>query len=164
MSILSWFEIAPPPSWVRTSVLLLIALLSVRLVAGIKLRDIGFIPARDWQWAERLYLAQAVPISAIAFLMLFGRRLGLFEGGSQALAIFLGSVGTQLLWGFYQEVIYRGILQTSGGREARRSSRARLQGRAIDHGPPEATGHVALIVEADRGGNVGERDVLRPRT
>ena len=53
-----------------------------------------------------------MPIAVLVFCVLFGRRLGLFEGSLSAIVVVSGGVWTQLLWGFYQEVVYRGILQT----------------------------------------------------
>lgn len=112
MSILSWAALGLPPTWLRTSILLAIALVGVRFAAGIRLHDVGFIPPRHWRLSEWLYLAQIVALAIVVFLMLFGRRLGLFEGSLSVSVSVMAAAATQLLWGFYQEVIYRGILQT----------------------------------------------------
>jgi membrane protease YdiL (CAAX protease family) len=109
MSVLSWFGLEPPPSGVRTLILLAIALASVRFLAGVRLSDVGFVPPGRWHVDEVLYLAVVLPAAAAVFVLMFGARLHLFGGGAVAA---LGLIATQLVWGFYQEVVYRGLLQT----------------------------------------------------
>lgn len=110
-SILSWFGVAPPPAWVRLATLLVAALLAVRFIAGVKLADVGFVPPWQWRAAESLYLAQVLLVAGGLFfaLRLMNLAPAAFAESWTGLA---AGVGTAMLWGFYQEVVYRGILQT----------------------------------------------------
>jgi membrane protease YdiL (CAAX protease family) len=110
-SILAWFDIAQPPSWARIAVLLAVAIVAVRLIARVKLADIGFVPPWRWRAAENFYLAQVLIIAAALFYVL---RLAQIPSATLAASwpSLTVAVGTAMLWGFYQELIYRGILQT----------------------------------------------------
>ena len=99
--LLKILGLAQPASWVRIAILLALALLMVRLLARVSWREIGFIPWREWSLAEKSYFLQVVAIGSVAGLLLLGPRL--------RPEAFL----TALAWGFYQELVYRGILQTA---------------------------------------------------
>lgn len=112
MESLAGFGLQLPQAGLRTLALLVLALALVKLAAGLKLTDIGLVPFSQWRAAETLYLAQALIAGGVLFFLLFGSRLGLPEGGASAWLALSAHVATQLLWGFYQELIYRGMLQT----------------------------------------------------
>jgi membrane protease YdiL (CAAX protease family) len=132
-SILSLLHIAQPPPWLRIGVMLFVALLAVRLVAGVKLADIGFVPPWRWRTAESLYLAQVLFIAGGLFFVL---RLAGHDSASLVTGTPLAiGVGTQLLWGFYQEVVYRGILQTELMRRLGAVLGALLANLAFTFGP-----------------------------
>jgi membrane protease YdiL (CAAX protease family) len=133
-SILSLLHIAQPPSWLRIAVLLLIALLAVSLLARVRLADIGFVPPWRWRAAETLYLAQVLIIAGGLFfaLRLAGLDPAALAAASTPLAI---GVGTQMLWGFYQEVVYRGILQTELMRRFGAVAGALIANLAFTFGP-----------------------------
>ena len=90
-----------PPQGLRIAILMALALLLVRYLARIPFREIGFIPWREWSAAERSYFRQVVAI---------GSAVGLFLLGSRLQPAFFA---TALAWGFDQELVYRGILQTA---------------------------------------------------
>ena len=111
-SLLAWLHLPVPPVWVRVPLLLAVSLLSVRFIAGLKLAQIGLHPWRRWNATEKSYFFQVVLIANVVFGVLFADRLRAILAGPSLLA----RVGTvfvpYFLWGFYQEVMYRGILQT----------------------------------------------------
>ena len=90
-----------PPAWIRVPALLLVALLLVRALARVSFRQIGFRPWREWSPIEKSYFVQVVVLANVIFAALYGARL---QGPAFALTAFL--------WGFHQEVVYRGLLQT----------------------------------------------------
>jgi membrane protease YdiL (CAAX protease family) len=112
LSLLTWLRLPVPPVWVRVPVLLAVALLSVRFIARLKLAQIGLHPWRRWNATEKSYFIQLLVIANFVFAVLFADRLRAILTGPSLLS----RVGTVLvpyfLWGFYQEVMYRGILQT----------------------------------------------------
>jgi uncharacterized protein len=90
-----------PPAWLRIAILLVLALLLVRFLARVAFRQIGFAPWREWSTTEKSYFLQVVVIVSVAGLSILGLRLR------------PELVATALVWGFYQELVYRGILQTA---------------------------------------------------
>ena len=84
-------------------------LVAVRLLAGLRWRDIGFLPLTRWTATETLYFMQVVIAAGAIFYLLYVRGAPLAGAPLQAAGLI---AGTQLLWGFYQELIYRGLLQS----------------------------------------------------
>jgi len=84
----------------------------VRFFAGVKLSQIGLYRWREWSTTEKSYFIQVLLIANAIFSILFASRLKMIfadpslRGRAGVVAV------TYLLWGFYQEVIYRGILQS----------------------------------------------------
>jgi membrane protease YdiL (CAAX protease family) len=73
---------------------------------------IGLRPWSAWSARERIYLVTVAPLAIVVFGILFrGRfeRLAEVQGWTR---LWLLSVPTGLLWGFVQELLYRGFLQT----------------------------------------------------
>ena len=112
LSLFSCLQLPLPPVWLRVPILLGLALLLVRFVAGLKLSEIGLYRWGEWSATEKSYFLQVVLIANVIFSVLFADRLRIIL----AEPFLLRRVGTvflpYLLWGFYQEVMYRGILQT----------------------------------------------------
>jgi membrane protease YdiL (CAAX protease family) len=112
LALLGWLHLPVPPLWLRVPVLLGIALLAVRFGAGLKLSEIGLRRWRDWNATERSYFFQVLVIANVVFAVLFAGPLKKVLAQPALLertwTVFL----PYLLWGFYQEVMYRGILQT----------------------------------------------------
>jgi CAAX protease family protein len=112
LALFSLLQLPLPPVWLRVPILLGLALLLVRFVAGLKLSEIGLYRWGEWSATEKSYFLQVVLIANVIFSVLFADRLRIIL----AEPFLLRRVGTvflpYLLWGFYQEVMYRGILQT----------------------------------------------------
>jgi membrane protease YdiL (CAAX protease family) len=113
LSLFSLFGLPVPPAWLRVPVLLVLAMVLVRFFAGVRLAQIGLCLWRDWSVTEKSYFIQVLAIANVVFSILFVDRLQMIlaEPGlwwrSAAIA-----VCTNFVWGFHQELVYRGILQT----------------------------------------------------
>ncbi len=110
--ILELFGLPQPPAWLRIGTLLLEALVAVKLWANVRLADVGFLSPLKWTPTEQIYFLQIVVGAGVAFVALRGAELGLLDGGQAPWIAAAFLIGPQVLWGFYQEVIYRGLLQT----------------------------------------------------
>lgn len=110
--VLELFDLPQPPAWLRIGTLLLEALVAVRLWANLQLRDVGFLSPLNWTPTEQIYVLQIVAVAGVAFIAMRGAELGLLTGDQAPWIAAAFLIGPQLLWGFYQEVIYRGLLQT----------------------------------------------------
>lgn len=109
--ILTWFRIAAPPVWMRIAVMLTLTWLAAVVWAKARPGDIGFLAASKWTTTEVLFAAQA-SLAIVVFAVLQSAPLKLHEGISAGWLVLGAVTGTQLLWGLYQELIYRGILQS----------------------------------------------------
>jgi membrane protease YdiL (CAAX protease family) len=99
----------------KTGMIALIMLVLVwavtRYVFPIKLKDIGLRKLSTWNSYEKIYFFLMVPIGFLIFGYFTKDKVvaSLHENGSELLLItFL----FYMAWGFYQEWIYRGLLQT----------------------------------------------------
>jgi CAAX protease family protein len=97
---------APPP------VMLGAALLMIRYLAGVRFSQIGIDGWRRWTASEKAYVVHIVPLAIVIFAFVTGARLKALAADPA-----LWAPGTMLLaryavWGFYQELLYRGVLQT----------------------------------------------------
>jgi uncharacterized protein len=109
--LLSWLGFTPE-RWLRVPLLLILSLLAARFWARASFGDIGFLPWRQWTMTERLYFPQGVLVANAVFFVVFSRQLLPLKGHPELWAAAAGIAALELLWGFYQEVNYRGILQT----------------------------------------------------
>ena len=110
---LSLLGIAVPVSAVRLPLQIVAVLLIVRLAGNLRWRDIGLLPFTRWTATEGLYFLQVALAAAAIFYFLFLRDVPMVSGPMQAPLQLAGLiVFTQVLWGFYQELMYRGLLQT----------------------------------------------------
>jgi membrane protease YdiL (CAAX protease family) len=111
-SLLPWLHVPVPPSWLHVPILLGLALLLVRFFGRLKLSQVGLYPWREWSRTEKFYFIQVMMIANVVFVALFAERLRVILGEpglwGRAWIVLLMS----FLWGFYQELVYRGILQT----------------------------------------------------
>jgi len=107
LSMLHWLGLPLPPSWLRIPILLGLTLLAVRFVAGLKLIQIGFRPWREWSGTEKSYFVQVFVVANVVFSLVFADRRPTPTMLAEP-AVVLAS----FTWGFHQEVVYRGILQT----------------------------------------------------
>jgi membrane protease YdiL (CAAX protease family) len=105
--------IAVPDSAVRLPLQIAAVLLIVRLAASLRWREIGLLPFTRWTATEGLYVLQVVLAAAAIFYFLFLRGVSMTPGPMRPAMQAAGLiVFTQILWGFYQELMYRGLLQT----------------------------------------------------
>jgi membrane protease YdiL (CAAX protease family) len=109
--LLTWLGIEIPLTWERVAIFAGVTILAA-LLARAKPSDIGLISPGKWTATEGLYLAQIALAATAIFIAIYGSRLATLAGDQAALKAFAVLVGTQVLWGFYQELIYRGLLQT----------------------------------------------------
>jgi len=104
------------PLWVLLPLLLGIALVSVQAIAGVKLSQLGFRRWGEWTTTEKSYFLQVV-ILATAFLLVvlavsLRRHAGWSSWSGTNLAQRLWGVFVPyLFFGFYQELVYRGMVQ-----------------------------------------------------
>ncbi len=100
------------PLWVLVPLLLGCALLSVRFGAGLKLSQIGLYRWRKWTVTEKSYFVQLLIIANVVFPLVFAPRLATILTQHAALRTLATVFVPYLFFGFYQEVVYRGILQS----------------------------------------------------
>jgi membrane protease YdiL (CAAX protease family) len=94
LHLFEWLGLPMPESRLRVPLMLATAILLVRYAAGVRFAQIGLRRWREWTLTEKSYFVQVVVIATVVFSL-------------------VGAVGvTCLLWGFYQELLYRGVLQT----------------------------------------------------
>ncbi|MEY2531635.1 MAG: protease family protein [Verrucomicrobiota bacterium] len=91
---------------------LVCALLLVRFVGGLRLSQIGLYPWREWTLVEKSYFIQLLVLANIVFPFVFAHRLRLILAQPSALAIVWSGFVPYLFFGFYQEVVYRGMVQS----------------------------------------------------
>jgi membrane protease YdiL (CAAX protease family) len=100
------------PLLILVPLLVAVALLSLRYLAGVRLSQIGFRPWRDWSPAEKSYFVQLLVIANVVFPLVFATHLQKILGQPNAFAIIATAFVPYLFYGFYQEVVYRGMLQS----------------------------------------------------
>ena len=99
------------PRWLLLPLLLGFALLVVPGIAGLRLSQLGFRRWRDWTVTERSYFLQVVIIANVVFPVVFAAPLG-NRMAQPGMAWNLWSVFVPyLFFGFYQELVYRGMVQ-----------------------------------------------------
>jgi CAAX protease family protein len=100
------------PLLILVLLLLASALLLVRFAARLKLSQIGLYPWREWHPIEKSYFVQLLVIANIVFPLVFASRLRLILAQPSVLSTVWSVFVPYLFFGFYQEVVYRGILQS----------------------------------------------------
>jgi membrane protease YdiL (CAAX protease family) len=88
------------------------ALLSVHFGAGLKLSQIGLYPWHKWTATEKSYFVQLLVIANVVFPLVFAARLQTILTHPHALHVVANVFVPYLFFGFYQEVVYRGMLQS----------------------------------------------------
>jgi membrane protease YdiL (CAAX protease family) len=88
------------------------ALLLVRFGAGLRLSQIGLYPWREWTPVEKSYFFQLLVLANVVFAFVFASRLRLILAQPSALSIIWSGFVPYLFFGFYQEVVYRGMVQS----------------------------------------------------
>lgn len=99
------------PVWLLLPALLGFAVLAAPGIAGVRLSQLGLRPWRDWTTTERSYFLQVVVIANAVFPVVFAaplRNRAAPDGISWSLwNVFV----PYLFFGFYQELVYRGMVQ-----------------------------------------------------
>jgi len=96
------------PLLVLVAGLLALALLSVPRFACLRWSQLGFRPWREWTTTEKSYFCQVVVLANIVFPIVLAAPLRVLIGHPQNLwEVFV----PYLLFGFYQELVYRGMIQ-----------------------------------------------------
>ena len=99
------------PLWLLLATLLRLALLVVPGIAGVKLSQLGLRRWRDWTATEKSYFFQLVVIANVVFPVVFAGPLG-NRIAQSGMAWGLWNVFVPyLFFGFYQEFVYRGMVQ-----------------------------------------------------
>jgi membrane protease YdiL (CAAX protease family) len=106
--------------WLHTTMPLLIlvllplafSLLLVRFFAPLKLSRIGLYRWSEWTPVEKSYFVQLLGIANVVFSLVFADRLRLMLAQHSVLTTGWNVFVPYLFFGFYQEVVYRGILQS----------------------------------------------------
>lgn len=106
-----WFYPAVP-LLILVPLFLVCALLSVRFGAGLRLSQIGFHSWREWTATEKSYFVQLLVIANVVFPLVFAARLQTILGQPSALWTVTSVFVPYFFFGFYQEVVYRGMLQS----------------------------------------------------
>jgi uncharacterized protein len=97
------------PLGLEVSIYLFLALASTRVFARVTWDQIGFRRWRLWNATEKAYFIEVLVLVNVVFLILFGTRLRAALSDASVLStVFV----PYLVYGFYQEVLYRGLLQT----------------------------------------------------
>jgi membrane protease YdiL (CAAX protease family) len=102
----------------RVSLLILVpfflgcALLAVRFVAKVRLSQIGLYPWRRWTATEKSYFVQLLVIANVVFPLAFAPRLRTILTQPSTPRVLASVFVPYFFFGFYQEVVYRGILQS----------------------------------------------------
>jgi len=91
---------------------LAVALLSVLFMPGVSLSQIGFRPWREWSRIEKSYFLQLLVIANVVFPLVFAARLRVVFFQPSVMATVWNVFVPYLFFGFYQEVVYRGMLQS----------------------------------------------------
>ena len=109
--VIRWLH-AALPLLILVLLVLACALLLVRFAARLKLSQIGLYPWREWHPVEKSYFVQLLVIANIVFPLVFADRLRLILAQPSVLSTVWNVFAPYLFYGFYQEVVYRGILQS----------------------------------------------------
>lgn len=110
LAVVRWLD-PGIPLWLLLAALLGLGLLVVPGIAGVKLSQLGFRPWRDWTTTEKSYCLQVVVIANVVFPIVLAAPLG-NRVAQAGLAWSLWNVFVPyLFYGFYQELLYRGMVQ-----------------------------------------------------
>jgi uncharacterized protein len=99
------------PLWLFSPLVLGMALLAIRFV-GLRLSQVGLLPWREWSQTEKSYFLQILVIANVVFATVFAAPLREQMAQHSIWWMLSGSFVPYLFFGFYQEVVYRGMVQT----------------------------------------------------
>lgn len=96
----------------QVGLLTLVACSLVVKFANVPLSQLGLYSWRRWSKTEKLYLLEIIPISVIIFSFFTSEGLRTLWARPDIWKRGLFIFGSKMIWGFYQEFLYRGLLQT----------------------------------------------------
>jgi membrane protease YdiL (CAAX protease family) len=129
--LFGWLGLPMPHPAARVALSLVLALGLVRYFAGVAFAAIGLRRWREWSATEKSYFVQVVVIANVVFAALYAGRLP----ATSAVPGFWLALATSVAWGFYQEVVYRGLLQTELSRRLGPIAGILLSNLAYTFGP-----------------------------
>jgi membrane protease YdiL (CAAX protease family) len=102
------------PWWPIVQVVFLVTLACwlVKGFAGVPLSQLGLRSWRRWSKTEKLYLLQVVPIAIVIFSFVRFAALQRLLARPDLYPVAALVYVSEMIWGFYQELMYRGVLQT----------------------------------------------------
>ncbi len=108
-----WLAIADRNWWplIKVSFLTVLVCGLVIYFAGVRLSQLGLYSWRRWSKTENFYFLQILPVSIIVFSFFTSASLKALWARPNLWAIGLLIFVQQMIWGFYQELLYRGVLQ-----------------------------------------------------
>jgi len=109
LALTRWL-LGPVPLLAITALLLGAALVAPRL-AGRRLSDLGLLPWRAWSLTEKAYLVQVVLLANVVFAVVLATPLSARLAARGIPGTLVGLFLPYLLFGFYQELVYRGMVQ-----------------------------------------------------
>jgi membrane protease YdiL (CAAX protease family) len=112
MELLGRLGLETPPTWLRLPVLFAAVFALCRWLAGVKPSQLGFRGWSSWSATEKSYFVQILPLATAIFGSIYARPLAAVLGNRALWARGALVLVLSLLWGLYQELVYRGILQT----------------------------------------------------
>jgi len=96
----------------QLSLLTALALGLVAAFARLPLSQLGLYSWRRWSKTEKLYFLQIVPITIAVFSFFVSAELKAMCARHDLFKIAVFLFLPKMIWGFYQEFLYRGLLQT----------------------------------------------------
>jgi membrane protease YdiL (CAAX protease family) len=99
------------PLWVLLPLLLGIALVSVPTIAGGRLSQLGLRRWGEWTTTEKSYFLQVVILATVFLLIVLAASLRGNVGAPGSVQSLWGVFVPYLFFGFYQELVYRGMVQ-----------------------------------------------------
>jgi membrane protease YdiL (CAAX protease family) len=110
LAAVTWLQPAIP-LWLWLPLLLGLALLAVPALTASRPSEIGLHPWREWTRTEKSYFLQVVLLANLLFPLAFATSLRNRFVESGAASTLWGVFLPYLCFGFYQEVVYRGMVQ-----------------------------------------------------
>lgn len=99
------------PLWMLMPLLLGVALVSVPTIAGVRLSQLGLRRWGEWTITEKSYFLQVVILATVFLLIVIAAPLRGSVGEPGSGRSLWGVFVPYLFFGFYQELVYRGMVQ-----------------------------------------------------
>ncbi len=109
-----WLTIADRDWWplIKMTILIGLACWLVTKFAKVRLSQLGLYSWRRWSRTEKFYFPQIMAIAIVIFSYFTSASLKALWPRPDLWRITLFIFVPQMIWGFYQEFLYRGLLQT----------------------------------------------------